>query len=611
MALLAAVALLAGVGCAPGTPGVTEASIVGGTVGGDRAVVWIYNAAEGGLCSGTLIAPRVVLTAKHCVQPPAASEPSPPSQFYVGLGDYAGRGTTLRVQSVRTTPGVWNENATRGLSGALIGRDIAVMVLVSGVSDVEPIPVRRALPRELVGDPFTATGFGQIPSGSSGTKYTVMSEVVSVSGDLIYVGSVTCQGDSGGPMITADREVAGVVSFGNGSCGSGFGAYNALTNYFDLIDAGLMEGGECVNDGAERCDGRDNDCNGMTDETCTPVGGACTSDDECVGNTCRDTVAGRVCTQACDARRPDFGCGDGLFCAPASPSSCEGLCIPSRGDGTLPNDAACMSDDACASRHCVDPGDGTRRCLSYCQPDQGLCFAGEVCFAGATSCGVCVPGAIVSGLAHALGEPCAADAECSSGACTEDAGARYCTRACDGETPCPGDFHCRGGSCVRGTLGGSGESCVNNEDCAGGTFCATRGATSWCTSLCSDATPCPDRFACVDAGGVQVCAPASGLTGDVCDAPEDCISGLCGDDGVCVRQCGVDAPCGPGFECARTVDGASAVCTRPRPAASGGGCAVIATGRGAGGGSWILGALLGLGVVVARRRRGSLAGGRS
>ena len=50
-------------------------AIVNGTAGGDPAVVLVYNTRRGGLCTGSLIGPRLVLTAKHCIQEADAAGP--------------------------------------------------------------------------------------------------------------------------------------------------------------------------------------------------------------------------------------------------------------------------------------------------------------------------------------------------------------------------------------------------------------------------------------------------------------------------------------------------------------------------------------------------------
>jgi V8-like Glu-specific endopeptidase len=589
--------LLALAACAAEPIGVSEQPIVGGTRGGNPSVLWLYDTGAGGMCTASLIAPRVVLTAKHCVQHSGESGPTAARNLIVGTGDNVGRGSTYRVLSVYTTPGVWTEGGRTGLSGALVGVDVAVLVLASEVSGVTPIPLMRTSPRSLAGQTFTAVGFGQIPSGSAGTKYTVEGRVSSTDSSLIYVGAVTCQGDSGGPMITAAGEIAGVVSFGTGSCGSGYGAYNQIFPFFDMIDMALEEGGTCIASGAEICDGRDNDCNDQVDETCTPLGEPCSADDECVGNQCRDTVDGRLCSASCDARNPSVGCEEGFYCA-GLPGQCEGSCVPLGTMGNAPIGADCTNNLECASLFCTDPGDGRSRCLQPCEADTGACLAGEVCANVHGACGACLDEALVSG-GHNLGEPCDDGTECSTGMCFEDLfpgqpARSYCTHACESDEDCGDRFHCRttpmGELCVAGDRGGLGDPCVENTDCIDGSFCAARGATRWCAAFCSDSEPCQDGFVCVEASAdVFICAPDGGIVGDDCMGGGDCISGLCAGGasadaaGACTRECGPDAPCPTGLECRRASDGTGVcvwpVATTPPPSTEGG-CSAGHTSRG-------------------------------
>ncbi len=584
----------------------TSAPIVNGELGGDPAVVVLQNYRSGGLCTGALIAERVVLTAKHCVQEAFEEGPVSPSSMVVGVGDNVRRiSSSLRVQSISTTPGVYTTDSRGGIGSGLVGEDVAVMVLQTGVPGLEPLPIRRESPSGLSGQTITAVGFGQTPDGQVGVKYTTTGRVNGVSGDLIYVGPITCQGDSGGPAITSDGQIAGVVSFGAGSCGSGYGAYNAIFNYLDLIDGALLEAGSCLNDGEERCDGADNDCDDMVDETCTPIGGACANDDECVGTTCRDTPGGRLCTAPCDPLRPEFGCEAGSYCARSS--GCEGFCVPLPGGmpGTLGNDADCTRDDECASLFCADPGDGRRRCLSPCRGDAGMCLAGEACAALPGACGACVAEAILADV-RGLGESCEEADECRSSICYEDGGRSYCSRTCEADADCGTGYHCRASSdvsmsrCAAGPRGDIGDPCLGNGDCASLTFCAMRLDQAWCTRQCSDDDPCPEGFSCIAAGGTSVCAPDRGLVGDACAGDAECISGVCSDDGICTRSCGPDAPCAVGLECQRVGDSGDAVCAAPSEPPVAGGCAVAPEARSHA--AWLC--LAGLALAwLARRRR--------
>jgi V8-like Glu-specific endopeptidase len=568
------------VGCAAPPPDVVgrREPIVNGDPGGNAAAVAILNYASDGLCSGSLIAERAVLTAKHCVQEPFASGPSAPSSFVVGIGDDISHFTaSLRVQSVYTTPGEWTMSSAGGIDD-LVGVDVAILVLQSGVSGVEPFPIRRETHSTLTGEQITAVGYGETPSGQVGVKFTTMGRVQGTDRELIYVGALTCLGDSGGPAITEAGEVAGVVSFGAGSCGTGYGAYNAIFPHLDLIDEALTEAGTCLNDGAERCDGADNDCNDQVDETCTPIGGACTADDECVGLTCRNTSAGQLCTTPCDPLQPDVGCGEGFYCAFAD--GCGGFCVPLDGErGTLSNDVSCTRDEQCASLHCADPGDGNRRCLDPCRGDEGMCLAGEACAANPGDCGACVAEEILRA-DRGLGEGCDDDSDCRSEQCFDDGARLYCTRACIADAECPDGYHCRDDVCVAGPRGDIGDPCISNGDCGGETFCVMRAEQRWCTSVCTE-DACPEGFSCVAAGGTMVCAPDRGLVGDDCTVNDDCISNICAtageSGGVCTRFCSAEAPCAPGFECRRTGDGSSAVCIEPVREEEGG-CSIAARG---------------------------------
>ena len=207
--------------------GESSARIVGGTPTTEYpAVALLYSEfaeTDGAqLCSGTLISPRVILTAAHCVEFPDG----PPNQYLAYFGsnvlvDPDPEGiATINIIDYQAHPN-WNINDLDA------GHDIGLVLLEEEAPpQVQPMRLNRGPIDQRVGEQVHLVGWGRTSGEGDdfGVKREVMSALQGADALLMQYGSPTantCQGDSGGPnFMTVDgvEVVAGITSFGNEGC---------------------------------------------------------------------------------------------------------------------------------------------------------------------------------------------------------------------------------------------------------------------------------------------------------------------------------------------------------------------------------------------------------
>ncbi|MGL5168966.1 MAG: S1 family peptidase [Afipia sp.] len=207
-----------------------------------RAIVTVIGS-RGNVCTGSLIAPTIVLTAGHCIMPGTSYR----------VIDYTTQPPRLiSAQKVVTHP----QFNMQAMSAHRATADVALLQLPSPVPGKSPVALGTPHIPIMPGASFTVVGIGATASNSDAGVGTVRAAGLTVTGkpgtlqirlvDPLALnaraGVGACTGDSGAPVFESQNGVSvivGVVSWSTGpnnsdGCG-GLTGVTPLTLYRDWV----------------------------------------------------------------------------------------------------------------------------------------------------------------------------------------------------------------------------------------------------------------------------------------------------------------------------------------------------------------------------------------
>jgi secreted trypsin-like serine protease len=186
-------------------------------------------------CTGTVVAPRKVLTAGHCIQGQSPWDMS----FAFGASDGQIEGWIQVVDAV----------AHPDYDDQSLSNDIAVLTLAED-APVAPVEMNPSMDASWIGETVTLVGYGvtdgpsQVGIGTKREVDVVIDDVQPTTlGYTTTNGQTACNGDSGGPayaMPNGALVMAGITSYGDEACKE-YGVYTRVDTFLPWIEGELAK----------------------------------------------------------------------------------------------------------------------------------------------------------------------------------------------------------------------------------------------------------------------------------------------------------------------------------------------------------------------------------
>lgn len=232
--------------------GATDDAIFGGSADtpANDAVVFLSTLTGPGLlglCTGALVAPNLVLTARHCVSRAVSNGGVSCNQNGQSLDgehfstDYVPANISVQIGATTKTEVAKGKQIIRPMTPYICDADVAFIVLDRAVTAVKPLRVRYKTPVTKA-DTIMSVGYGRnntnvgpsVRLKRNNVKVLATGPNTSNQGSAVAmrefeVTQSICSGDSGGPAISERTgAVIGVVSRG-GDCNNNFGQIYTMT----------------------------------------------------------------------------------------------------------------------------------------------------------------------------------------------------------------------------------------------------------------------------------------------------------------------------------------------------------------------------------------------